>query len=279
MKILICFLFCSLYFGQNTRIAYEYTYKIDSLDREKQEKEVMFLDIWKKGSHFYSYPKYVYDSLKSVQIQKVSSLHRKEYNFSNFQNKSKVKFSVEKEYPEYKTYLQNKIGEKRCTIGRNTQINWSILPNQKIIKNYTVQKATASFGGRNWIAWFSTEIPFPDGPYCFYGLPGLILEIQDTKGDHIFKLIGIKKNISSGNALNNDKKALITEQKFNKIWKEYRKDPSANVKNIFLNSGVQASLNWNGEEIKQSDIIRNLEKQAEQEIKTNNNFIELLLYQ
>ncbi|UKB85276.1 GLPGLI family protein [Chryseobacterium sp. MEBOG06] len=279
IKILICILFCSLSFGQNTRVAYEYIYKIDSLNKERIEKEVMFLDILKEGSHFYSYPKFVYDSLKNVQIQKVSSLRLKEYNFSNFQDKSKTKFSVEKKYPEYEILLQNEIGGKGYTIIRKRKLlSWNILPDKKKVKNYTVQKATTSFGGRDWVAWFTNEIPFSDGPYCFYGLPGLILTVEDTKGDHIFNLIGIKKDISSEYEFTNDNKFTITEQKFNKIWNDYKKDPSVSIKSTILNSSVQASLSWNGEEVKQSDIIRNFKKQAEMEIKTNNNFLELELY-
>ena len=47
--------------------------------------------------------------------------------------------------------------------------------------------------GRNWIAWYTTDIPIQDGPYKFNGLPGLILKINDETGSHSFQFIGIKK--------------------------------------------------------------------------------------
>jgi hypothetical protein len=59
--------------------------------------------------------------------------------------------------------------------------------------NYPCQKATATFKGRNYEAWFTQSIPFSDGPYKFSGLPGLILEIRDTQGHYVFQCVGIKK--------------------------------------------------------------------------------------
>lgn len=43
-----------------------------------------------------------------------------------------------------------------------------------------------------WEAWFTTEIPLPYGPYKFHGLPGLILEVYDTKNNFIFSFVGSK---------------------------------------------------------------------------------------
>jgi GLPGLI family protein len=66
-------------------------------------------------------------------------------------------------------------------------------------KGFNVQKAITDFAGRKWIAWFTADIPIPDGPYKFYGLPGLILKLEDTTGSHKFNLTGIKNNIPDYN--------------------------------------------------------------------------------
>ena len=50
----------------------------------------------------------------------------------------------------------------------------------KEIGKFTCKKATASFRGRNYIAWYSPDIPLPYGPWKLQGLPGLILEAYDT---------------------------------------------------------------------------------------------------
>jgi GLPGLI family protein len=71
------------------------------------------------------------------------------------------------------------------------EFNWQIGNEQKQIANYTCYKATTTFKGRNYQAWFTPEIPVPYGPYKFSGLPGLILEIRDTQGHHVFELISV----------------------------------------------------------------------------------------
>ena len=60
------------------------------------------------------------------------------------------------------------------------QINWKIFPETKRIGKFKVKKATAYFRGREYTAWYTTEIPLPFGPWKLNGLPGLILEAYDT---------------------------------------------------------------------------------------------------
>ena len=60
-------------------------------------------------------------------------------------------------------------------------INWEITNETKIIKNYTCKKATTYFRGRNYTAWFTTEVPIVAAPWKFFGLPGLLMDIEDSK--------------------------------------------------------------------------------------------------
>lgn len=72
-------------------------------------------------------------------------------------------------------------------------LNWKITSEQKLIGTYKSQKAETNYGGRYWIAWFTTELPFGDGPYIFNGLPGLIVSIHDSNYDYSFNLVEVKK--------------------------------------------------------------------------------------
>ena len=58
---------------------------------------------------------------------------------------------------------------------------WTIYGDSLKVLNFNCQKATTSFKGRNYIAWFTREIPISSGPWLFRGLPGLILKINDTE--------------------------------------------------------------------------------------------------
>jgi GLPGLI family protein len=60
------------------------------------------------------------------------------------------------------------------------QFKWILQNETKKIGKFTCNKATAQFRGRDYIAWYTTEIPLPYGPWKLQGLPGLILEGYDT---------------------------------------------------------------------------------------------------
>ncbi|PJB13377.1 MAG: GLPGLI family protein [Flavobacteriales bacterium CG_4_9_14_3_um_filter_40_17] len=72
------------------------------------------------------------------------------------------------------------------------EIEWKIQNEKKKIGSYICTKATATFRGRDFVAWFTTEIPLPFGPWKLHGLPGLILEAHDPKKEIYFYFKNIK---------------------------------------------------------------------------------------
>jgi len=73
------------------------------------------------------------------------------------------------------------------------KISWKLMPERKDILGYNCQRATCSFRGREYEAWFTPDVPLGYGPWKFQGLPGLILEIADTKNEYHFTAKGIEK--------------------------------------------------------------------------------------
>lgn len=71
------------------------------------------------------------------------------------------------------------------------KLPWKLTKEKKEILGYAVQKATTSYGGREWTAWFANSVPLPFGPYIFGGLPGLILEVYDAEDEHHFTATGM----------------------------------------------------------------------------------------
>jgi len=211
---------CCLVYSQNTtyRFFYELKFKQDSLSQQ-YEKDYYVLDISPDEEKFYNYEYYQNDSLSKSKINtdyifsypklSIRLVHKKDDNFYNYYSQSPLYYLVK----------------------TNDKLNWEILPEKKEYENFTVQKAITKFGGRTWEAWFTTEIPFPYGPYKFYGLPGLILEISDTKQNYIFSF-SRNKNINGSvdtsqyiETQAGTKPIEISEKQWEKLQMDYFLDP------------------------------------------------------
>ena len=70
-------------------------------------------------------------------------------------------------------------------------MEWNVVNEQKIIKEYKCQKATTFFKGRNYTAWFTDQLPYRNGPWKLGGLPGLILEANDDNNEVVFECTSI----------------------------------------------------------------------------------------
>ncbi len=75
-------------------------------------------------------------------------------------------------------------------------LEWTVTDSTKSIGSWVVQKATCSFRGRNYTAWFTAEIPLSYGPWKFSGLPGLVLEVYDDSRDYVISIQSITSDCS-----------------------------------------------------------------------------------
>ena len=71
---------------------------------------------------------------------------------------------------------------------------WELHDDKITIMGHLCQKATCRFRGRNFVAWFAPDIPIPNGPWKFGGLPGLILKVYDNDMYYVFECIKIESH-------------------------------------------------------------------------------------
>lgn len=108
--------------------------------------------------------------------------------------------------------------------------SWTILEDTKQIQNYSCQKAITNFRGRSYEAWFCNSLPYNSGPWKFNGLPGLILEVYDTKRQVKFMLTRIEMPNNELIALP-EKVSRTTEKEFKQMVQAARENMGS-----FLNS-------------------------------------------
>lgn len=280
--------------AQVNRFFYEYKFIPDSGNKEDVKKEMMLLDIDKNGSNYYSHDKFVADSIGRAEIEKQIKSGGGSISVNKRENPGQVSYKVTKQYPEFKTYLFRSISMDRYKIREDKKPEWKILPDKEKIGNYNAQKAVTNFGGREWTAWFTQDIPFQDGPYKFYGLPGLIVKIEDATGSHSMTLVG-NKTINTPNAEKDiqlpenvkilgvgGKEIEVTKEQFKKAWKAYVNDPTKNMRELMMNSGGNSNMKVafkvktsDGKEISDpNQVFREMEKRTKESLLKDNNPIE-----
>lgn len=104
----------------------------------------------------------------------------------DFTDKSPRKYEVYLSRSNQTILSQNSIFKDLSTVPcvvleETGTINWKLHEEFKEIGEFKTQKATTSFRGRDYNAWFTTEVPIEIGPWKFHGLPGLILEVRDSE--------------------------------------------------------------------------------------------------
>lgn len=151
----------------------------------------MLLFLGQNTSKFISREKYSADTImKSI----ANSDQYQEFLMNPNKPFPKVRYGIYKNYPEgMLTFIEHVIGGTYKFEENLDLFNWQLIEDTTTISNYRAQKASCDFGGRSWVAWFSPEVPYSDGPYKFNGLPGLIVKIYDTQKHYVFELISIEK--------------------------------------------------------------------------------------
>lgn len=147
----------------------------------------------------------------------------------------KFKTIVLKNYPDVKKYtVQNSIGSSKYNyVDENIDINWTLDNEEKEIEGYKCQKAFCDFRGRNYIAWYAPAIPISEGPYVFSGLPGLIMELYDSKQHYHFRIAGFEqiKNYDPVYILT-DKVTNLSREQIRKLLANSNADPAGVLKNM-----------------------------------------------
>jgi len=190
-------------YGTADAIAY---YKVqflkDSTQTGKYSEAQTFLQISNNYLCFGDYYQQIVDSIeldiakthKNMTQENANIWERAAQKMNFF---AKVISDLKKGFMKVQLYTGLRDYEYTCPL---PALDWQLLPGDSTINNMPCKKATCCYAGRKYIAWYTDKISLPYGPYVFQGLPGLIMDIRDTKNNWIFSNNGFRK-VNDSNVL------------------------------------------------------------------------------
>lgn len=283
LGIIALALFMQTVFAQTNRFVYQVTMKSDASDPKNVTTENAYLDISPEKSVFYSENRIKRDSILQKAFQGGGG--RGSINRDQMESlRSNINYTVEKDKTNQKTFFKDRIGRDNYSYEEDRPMNWKISSETTKIGEYKVQKAETDFAGRKWTAWFTTDLPYQDGPYKFGGLPGLIVKVEDEKGDYSFDLMKNFKiaEFPTLNQFGNTVK--VKRADFVKQQKKFLEDPMS-----FMSQGQGGGFGqtrigggnrgggggFGGGNQNPAEMRKRMEDRIKEEVKKNSNPIEL----
>lgn len=206
---------------------------LDTTDVNSKFEEITTLQIGDNVSLFRSEKKYLSDSLSMVIADRSFDEAKGGVVKLNLKDvpKSKYKSEVLRVNDDVKVY--SNLLNNYFHFSPKNLCKWEIDNETKVISGYNCRKASGIYGNKILTAWFTYDVPFPEGPYNFKGLPGLIVEVYDDKGYNHFVLVSLKNVKSTLNPI--ERSIETTFEKFDKKRKEVMADPFSHFKNRITN--------------------------------------------
>ena len=219
------------------RVQYRMFYVKDIKNPDKRKNYFMLLQIGKHISKFSDFFRLKADSLDEAYAkQKMDEIEAANKLLPVLTGTSPK--NVFKNYPKNKITVTDMVplrGNFKY-VEEKTKPVWKMEQGNSTICGYSCQKATTTFRGRKYTAWYTSKISYSDGPWKFWGLPGLILKVTDDNNEYSFECAAIEKpgRIESIYIKDLDYYS-TTRVKFNEAEKNFYDNPGP----MFENRGIK----------------------------------------
>ncbi len=172
----------------NLKITYTLAWKQDTNNLEQVRHEDMILLVGKKISLFMSKNFYTLGIIgrKAERESRLSEF----FDGGEMKNfRTRYAYRIFKNYPTGRITYADKVMPSFLQYDEKLDVfEWQLTNKVDTIGDYVAHCAYTEYGGRNWIAWYTTDIPLSDGPYKFRGLPGLIIRLYDDQKHYTFDM-------------------------------------------------------------------------------------------
>ncbi|NOJ75867.1 GLPGLI family protein [Empedobacter stercoris] len=240
--LVISFILISINGYSQYEFTYLYEFKKDSVSKKKYT-DIMNVIIEGEQRIYRGENHIIYDSIaytkRKVDASNISSVMEQTMGLKNNVENYTLEIDLEKEIQKH--YIFNLelpfYNEEKIELPI-----WNISNETSEIDGKKVTKATTFFLGRNWTAYYSEELPIQVAPYLFYGLPGVIIKLEDENSNYKFELTSYK----SKKDFINLKETTISQRRRNDFVKmnkdevyNFGKSFQENKTNILMQAGLQ----------------------------------------
>ena len=208
-------------------IHYRISYVEDTTHTEKKSENYMMLQIGKNTSKFSDFFGLKADALSTIFAeQKMDEIEA--MNKLIPIQKGSIPINIFKDYPKNKITVTDYLpmgGFYKYSEDKIKPI-WRMGNDTLNICGYNCQNAFTTYRGRNYIAWFTYTVPISDGPWKFWGLPGLILKVLDDKNEYSFECVAIEKPKYIESIYIKEMEYFVsTKEKFNEAVRNFYNNP------------------------------------------------------
>ncbi|HJD86181.1 MAG TPA: GLPGLI family protein [Empedobacter falsenii] len=226
-------------------ITYDYKIVRNIKNPDKAKSGLALLQISKRYNKFVDYNRIGSDSIDEKHSH-LATVNANDINISmaqRFKSAFRYQIIIDKERDEL-IFVDNVYTDYFLYKENLPKLNWTLQKDIKQILNYSAKKATVKYGGRNWTAWYTEDIPLQYGPYKFGGLPGLILEIYDDKEHYHFTANSINQNPKQIYLSQGDKTPITVKKvEFYKAEKDYHENAGERFKGHALDQNKKPITN------------------------------------
>ncbi|GGF05609.1 GLPGLI family protein [Chishuiella changwenlii] len=176
IKYLIVLLPIFSFSQEAIRVEYEMKQEFDK--QAKDKLGIKYAEILQNSEN----KRYYYELLANTKQSQFLEIER----INNDQNSkgatlglsTNVSANIYKDFNMNVLYEENTMKSKLLVKDSLQHFTWVLTKDEASVLGYKVKKATYSNNNQMVEAWYTTELPFRDGPSRFSGLPGLILKVN-----------------------------------------------------------------------------------------------------
>ncbi len=179
-------------------VYYNLKYLKDSTKTDDYTKARTVLQISDKYTKFGDYYQLALDSIESFLGKNRKNARDRQANDFWHDAIERINYYTVNvnDLSNYSTKVQTYDGLYNYGYTFSPDIEWNLENGDTIISDIPCKKATCRYAGRDYVAWYAGNVSLPYGPYIFNGLPGLIIDIRDTKANWIFSYAGMENTRS-----------------------------------------------------------------------------------